>query len=141
MAAIKKVFDKCQIFKLKSQFTSCILTQQNGMAVYPSYYIKPIYKKENQEEMIKSGEAQKLAHIPTRAPLNHQTCSANHDPLVDLFINYCMRDGKKIVARSMAEQTFEHIKRFQLAKYHKCENEEDKSKIELDPKKSISHGD
>lgn len=52
------------------------------MSQYPSYYIKPIYKKETQKEMLKSGEAQKLAHVPTRAALNDETSSFTHDILV-----------------------------------------------------------
>lgn len=52
------------------------------MSQYPSYYIKPIYKQETQEEMYKSGEGQKLAHIPVRAALNDQTCSVFHDELL-----------------------------------------------------------
>lgn len=56
--------------------------QQNGMSQYPSYYIKPFYRKEKLDEMIKSGEAEKYAHIPTRAALAEETSSVSHDPLV-----------------------------------------------------------
>lgn len=55
---------------------------QNGMSQYPSYYIKPVYRKEQQEEMYQTGEAEKLVHIPTRAALSSDTCSAFHDPEV-----------------------------------------------------------
>lgn len=52
------------------------------MSQYPSYYIQPVPKKEVQEELIKSGEIQKLVHMPTRAALNDQTCSYMQDDLV-----------------------------------------------------------
>lgn len=52
------------------------------MSQYPSYYIKPVYKKEMQEEMEKIGEAQKLKHIPTRAALIDQTSSYMEDPKI-----------------------------------------------------------
>nr|CAH7748341.1 unnamed protein product [Callosobruchus chinensis] len=45
-----------------------------------------------------------------------------------------MTGGNKILARSLIAQTLESIKRLQLEKYHKSKTEEDKSKIQLDPK-------
>lgn len=51
-----------------------------------------------------------------------------------LFINYVMRDGKKILARDLLEKAFEKVKRLQLEKYHKASTEEEKSKITLNPK-------
>ncbi|RZC33713.1 28S ribosomal protein S7, mitochondrial, partial [Asbolus verrucosus] len=101
---------------------------------YPSYYIKPVHKKEVQDELAKSGELQKLVHMPTRAALNDQTCSPAQDDLINLFINYIMRDGLKVLARDLVERAFENIKRIQLEKYHKCASEEDKQKIELNPR-------
>lgn len=52
------------------------------MSQYPSYYVQPIYRKEDQEQMRESGEIQKLAHIPTKAAFNDQTCSQYHNTLV-----------------------------------------------------------
>lgn len=52
------------------------------MSQYPPYYVKPIYKKEKQEELFKTGEAQKLTHIPTRAALIDQSSSVFHDEYV-----------------------------------------------------------
>ncbi|KAJ8957448.1 hypothetical protein NQ318_004928 [Aromia moschata] len=124
MATLKTMLGKCQIFNSRTKVISCLFNQQNGMSQYPKV----------QEELIKSGEAHKLSHVPTRAALNDQTSSLAHDNLVNLFINYCMRDGKKVLARGLIEQAFENIKRLQLEKYHKCDVEEDKNKIELNPK-------
>lgn len=52
------------------------------MSQYPKYYIKPIFNKEAQKELIKSGEAQKLAHVPTRAALPDESSSLAHDVLI-----------------------------------------------------------
>lgn len=45
-----------------------------------------------------------------------------------------MRKGNKVLARELVEKTLEQVKRLQLEKYHKCITEEDKAKIELNPK-------
>lgn len=50
------------------------------MSQYPQYYIKPVYRKEDQEKIFKNNEAQQYTHIPTRAALPDQTCSLTHDP-------------------------------------------------------------
>ncbi|XP_018563871.1 28S ribosomal protein S7, mitochondrial [Anoplophora glabripennis] len=133
MTAINKLFFNFRIIRTKSPLIGAFI-QQNGMSQYPSYYIQPVYKKEAQEDLVRIGEAQKLAHIPIRAALSDQTSSQTQDALVNLFINYCMRDGLKVLARSLIEKSFENVKRMQIEKYHKCQNEEDKSKIELNPK-------
>ncbi|CAH0563682.1 unnamed protein product [Brassicogethes aeneus] len=133
MATIKTLFNKCQILKSKTPLLSTFI-QQNGMSQYPTYYINPIYKKDALEALIKSGEDQNLKHIPTRAALNNQTCSTAHDDLVNLFVNYVMKDGLKPLARDLVAQSFESVKRLQLEKYHKCQSEEEKAKIELNPK-------
>lgn len=52
------------------------------MSQYPSYYITPIVNKEAQKELIQSGEAQKLAHTPTKAALSDETSSLSYDPLI-----------------------------------------------------------
>lgn len=49
------------------------------MSQYPTYYINPVPRKESQEELEKAGEIQKLKHVPTRAALIDQTCSAARD--------------------------------------------------------------
>ncbi|KAF2900932.1 hypothetical protein ILUMI_05255 [Ignelater luminosus] len=133
MAAIKTLLNKYQVLATKTPLFSAFI-QRNGMSQYPSYYIKPIYKKETQEEMYKSGEVQKMTHIPTRAALNDQTCSVFHDELLTLFVNYVMKDGLKVLTRELVEKSLENIKRIQLEKYHKAKTEEEKQNIELNPK-------
>ncbi|KAL3272865.1 hypothetical protein HHI36_014326 [Cryptolaemus montrouzieri] len=136
MASLKCIRNKIQsAFILYSNANACKLTVPHKMmSQYPSYYISPIYNKDIQSAMTKAGETQKLAHIPTRAALIDQTCSLTHDPEVSLMINYIMKDGNKILARSLMEKTFENIKRIQIQKYHKCETEEDRAAIILNPR-------
>lgn len=43
-----------------------------------------------------------------------------------------MRKGKKVLARDLLYNTFEHIKRIQIQKYHKAPPEE-KESVELNP--------
>lgn len=45
-----------------------------------------------------------------------------------------MKDGNKLLARNLIDKTFESIKKVQLTKYNRCETEEDKASIELNPK-------
>ncbi|ENN76447.1 28S ribosomal protein S7, mitochondrial [Dendroctonus ponderosae] len=133
MAAAKGLFAKCQLFKWNIQAISAGIFQ-NGMAIYPSFYIDPIFRKEVQQELVQSGEIDQYAHLPTKPAANNQTCSLTFDPDISLFTNYLMRDGRKNFARQLVEKSLEQVKRIQLEKFHKCTSEEDKAKIELDPK-------
>lgn len=45
-----------------------------------------------------------------------------------------MKGGDKVTSRTQIEKTLESIKRLQLEKYHKCQNEEEKKTIELNPR-------
>ena len=68
---------------------------ENGVqfySVFPPNYVKPIYKKEEQEAIIKE---KKLAHVPIKPAYTSETCSEFHDKLVRKFTNYIMRHGKK----------------------------------------------
>lgn len=48
------------------------------------------------------------------------------------FTNYILRKGKKRLARSLVNETFEKMKRMQLVRYHKA-HPEHQSQITLDP--------
>lgn len=67
---------------LYKKFSCSALIQQNGMAIYPSFYLEPVFRKEVQQELVKSGEITQYAHIPVKPALNHYTCSASYDPLL-----------------------------------------------------------
>lgn len=45
-----------------------------------------------------------------------------------------MRHGLKTLARDLVEKALEKVKRIQLEKYHKADSEDDKKRIELNPK-------
>lgn len=45
--------------------------------------------------------------------------------------------GKKALARSLIEKAFENIKRTQIERYHLASTQEEKDRIELDPKKIL----
>lgn len=68
--------------KLYEKFSCSVLIQQNGMAMYPKFYIEPVFKKEAQQELVKSGEITQYTHLPVKPALNHHTCSASYDPLL-----------------------------------------------------------
>lgn len=52
------------------------------MSQYPKYYVEPVYKKEDQNQLVETGEYQKLTHLPTKAALIDQSCSPSHDKLI-----------------------------------------------------------
>jgi small subunit ribosomal protein S7 len=103
------------------------------MSQYPTSYIEPIYKRHQQEHVIESGEYKKLIHMPIKAALNNQSSSIFHDERVSKMVNYIMMGGQKQLARELMNQTFENIKRIQLARYNRTEDEDEKSKVETNP--------
>lgn len=103
------------------------------MSLYPTSYIEPIYKKDQQEKLMESGEWKNLVHMPVKAALNNQSSSIFHDDRVNKMVNYIMIQGKKQLARELMSKTFENIKRIQLSKYNRAENDEEKSNIETNP--------
>ncbi|CAH0397900.1 unnamed protein product [Chilo suppressalis] len=101
---------------------------------FPDYFKNPIFRKEQQGKLIESGELSKLAAVPVKPPATYETCSVYHDPLVNKVINHVMEMGKKQLARSLVEKSFENIKRTQIERYHLAPTPEEKNKIELNPK-------
>lgn len=85
---------------------------------YAPYFVDPVYKKDEQQELFDSGNASKLAHVPIKPAKNDETSSVFHDALVRKFTNYIMRKGNKELARNLVEKTFENVKRIQLEKYN-----------------------
>lgn len=107
------------------------------MSVYPKNYIDPIFKKDQQEALRTSGEHLKIAHIPIKAARNNDNVSVFHDDIISKFTNYIMRKGNKLLARDLLEKTFEQIKRVQLEKYNTAKTEEEKVKIQTNPKEIL----
>jgi small subunit ribosomal protein S7 len=105
----------------------------SNMSQYSKHFIDPIFKKDEQEALIKSGEVSKIAFMPIKAPRNNDTCSVFHDHRVSRMVNYIMKCGRKDIARQLMSECFERIKRIQLERYHKASSEEEKSQIILNP--------
>ncbi|KZC07329.1 28S ribosomal protein S7, mitochondrial [Dufourea novaeangliae] len=101
--------------------------------MFPSSYRNPIFKKDEQEKVLQSEEGITLAHMPIKSAFTSDTSSEFHDVLARKFMNYIMRDGRKVLARSLLEKTFENIKVMQLEHYNKSSPEQ-KQYIELNPK-------
>ncbi|CAG9786176.1 unnamed protein product [Diatraea saccharalis] len=101
---------------------------------FPDFFQNPIFRKEDQAKLIENSELAKLAAVPVRPPASYETCSVYHDPLVNKVINHVMEMGKKQLARSLVEKAFENIKRIQIERYHLAQTQEEKNKIELNPK-------
>lgn len=105
----------------------------NNYSQFAKNFVDPVYKKDEQEAMIKSGEIAKIAYLPIKPPRNNDTCSVFHDHRVSQMVNYIMRGGRKELARSLMSQCFERIKRIQIERYHKAKTQEEKDKIVLNP--------
>ncbi|KAJ8929809.1 hypothetical protein NQ314_017406 [Rhamnusium bicolor] len=91
MATIKTLFDVCKIFKTKTPLISildvlCLCNKMECLNTH-LFIFNQFTKKEMQEDLIKSGEAQKLVHFPTRAALNDQTSSPTQDALINAVEN------------------------------------------------------
>lgn len=100
---------------------------------YPPTYVKPIYQPEKLNEIIESGEVKKFEFTPVKAASVNHTSSVFHDPLVRKFTNYVMKTGRRALARSLVEKTFEEIKKIQIQKWNKADTEEEKASIECNP--------
>lgn len=112
------------------------ISKDKAYSSYGPYFVNPHVSKDKQEELIKSGEAEKLAHIPIKAALNYETSSVFHDEMTRKFMNHVMKGGNKALARELIEKAFEKIKHIQLEKYHKGA-EGEKENIIKDPVKIL----
>ncbi|KAK2586297.1 hypothetical protein KPH14_001547 [Odynerus spinipes] len=106
---------------------------QRCYSVFPERYIKPIYRKEEQHDLWKSPQVKEILYKFIKPAKTSDTCSEFYDANINLFTNYIMRKGKKNLAISLVQETFENIKRMQLMQYHKADPNL-KDGIELDPK-------
>lgn len=142
MANNIRIFNKCLPW-----YPSCyLLPRISGVfqsreysrpTTFPDYFQNPVFRKEDQAKLIESSELSKIAALPVRPPAVYETSSVYHDPLVNKLINHVMEMGKKQLARSLVEKSFENIKRSQIERYHLASTPEAKAKIELDPKKIL----
>ncbi|XP_006620756.2 28S ribosomal protein S7, mitochondrial [Apis dorsata] len=107
-------------------------------SVFPPNYIKPIYKKDEQELIYKNAKIKQLMYAPIKPATNFETCSEFHDILVRKFINFIMRKGKKQLAKKLLDETFENIKIIKLNEYYNT-SPEYRENIILDPKTLLYH--
>lgn len=106
------------------------------MSVFPPYYVHPVVKPEDQENMKEKEpeEWNNLRHAAILPARTFQSSSPLHDKMLEKFISMVMEMGKKQLARTLIDKGFENIKRIQLERYHLAD-EEEKESIELNPRK------
>ncbi|KOX69010.1 28S ribosomal protein S7, mitochondrial [Melipona quadrifasciata] len=103
-------------------------------SVFPPNYIKPIYKKDEQEALYQEEtELKQFSYSPVQPAKTNNTCSEFHDELIRKFTNYIMRKGDKKMARKILDETFENIKIKKLDEYYNTPPEY-RENIILDPK-------
>ncbi|NWI71581.1 RT07 protein, partial [Todus mexicanus] len=115
----------------------CRLTQVRWSRYSPSFLEpevnKELYQKPWEELSEEEKEKMELKALqPIKAAPPSLSSSVFRDPMISKFTNMMMKDGNKVLARSLMAQTLEAIKRKQLEKYHKAP-EEEKEKIECNP--------
>uniref|UniRef100_T1JLR3 Small ribosomal subunit protein uS7 domain-containing protein n=1 Tax=Strigamia maritima TaxID=126957 RepID=T1JLR3_STRMM len=122
-----------QSFRLCRQifFPSKIIVRYSQ---YSPKYIDPTFNKGELEKLEEDGGTKVRAFVPVKAARNFEHCSLFYDPLK--FTHVIMKEGKITLARELLENTFENIKRIQLEKYYKA-NDEEKLKIECNPFKIL----
>ncbi|XP_068269472.1 small ribosomal subunit protein uS7m [Nyctibius grandis] len=113
------------------------LTQVRWSRYNPSYLEPEVNKELYQKpwEELSKEEKEKLelkAVRPIKAAPPTLSSSVFSDPMISKFTNMMMKDGNKVLARSLMTQTLEAIKRKQLEKYHKAP-EDEKETIECNP--------
>ncbi|NWI10315.1 RT07 protein, partial [Crypturellus soui] len=105
---------------------------------YNAEFLEPEVNREllqkSWDELSKEEKAkQELKAVrPIKAAPPSVSSSVFSDPMISKFTNMMMRDGNKVLARSLMAQTLEAIKRKQLEKYHQAP-EHEKEKIECNP--------
>ncbi|NXY52075.1 RT07 protein, partial [Ceuthmochares aereus] len=105
---------------------------------YGPAYLEPDVSKElyrRPREELSEEEKEKLelrALHPIKAAPPSVSSSVFSDPMISKFTNMMMKNGNKVLARSLMSQTLEAIKRKQLEKYHKAP-EGEKETIECNP--------
>ncbi|NXL59944.1 RT07 protein, partial [Chordeiles acutipennis] len=120
-----------------SPLVLCRLTQVRWSRYNPSYIEpevnKELYQKPWEELSEEEKEKMELKAVqPIKAAPPSLSSSVFSDPMISKFTNMMMKNGNKVLARSLMAQTLETIKRKQLEKYHKAP-EDEKETIECNP--------
>ncbi|XP_018015190.1 28S ribosomal protein S7, mitochondrial [Hyalella azteca] len=104
-------------------------------AIYsPDKYLEPIYEKEQLEEIFQNKEIKERLQFSQIKPAEQSRSWSFFDhPRVNRLCNYVMKEGNKVLARNLVEETFTRIKRKQLRAYHTAETDEERRNIVCDP--------
>lgn len=65
------IFFRCSFTPFKKEYS-----------VFPPTYIKPTFRKDEQETLLNDSEAKNIAHQPVKPALASDTCSGFYDPRV-----------------------------------------------------------
>ncbi|EZA57473.1 28S ribosomal protein S7, mitochondrial [Ooceraea biroi] len=109
------------------------LNLRREYSVFPTHYIKPIFRKDDQDTLFQSEEAKKVSHEQIKPAFMDETSSEFYDARVIKFINTLMKNGARDLTTQLVTKTFENVKRMQIEQYHKAKTDEEKASIELNP--------
>lgn len=72
------------VFTLHSRWNTLLLSRDyaNKPTSFPDYFKNPVFRREEQNVLIESGELARLAAVPVKPPAAYETSSVYHDPLV-----------------------------------------------------------
>lgn len=118
-----------------SRISGCVrlFTCTRYYSQYPKEAIVPLCKEKYIQKAIETGEAEILKKLPIRAAHVTESSSIFNDYTILKLVNLIMRHGRKDIARTLMYRTLQRIKSIQVELYNKTSDEEEKSKIILDP--------
>ena len=96
---------------------------------YPPEYIIPVFDQEIQQSLPPEVRSRKV-----KAATINDPATFYHNPVVQKFINM-VSQGSKYNGRMITERMLCEIKRIQVEKYWKCEDELERAKMETNPVK------
>lgn len=66
-----------------SSFLSRLVLPKKYVTVFPDYFKNPVFRKQEQQELIERGELSKMAMLPVKPPQPSQSSSSYYDDLVE----------------------------------------------------------
>ncbi|XP_015921495.1 small ribosomal subunit protein uS7m [Parasteatoda tepidariorum] len=112
----------------------CPIMSNVRSVLYPSTHLDPIPNREYLDQLEEEGKLDALKVMPVKPAPSTMTNSLYDDPEFNYFTSLLMKWSQRSLARNLMYEVFARIKRIQLGKYHAA-TEEERSSIELDPKK------
>ena len=102
--------------------------------VWPSMYIEPIFRKEEQSSLDEEQRKQ-LAFAPVKAVRNNVSSSVFFDPTLFRLTKMIMRNGRMHLARELLDKALFEIKKAQLERLRQATSDEEREQIETNPAK------